>query len=159
MAPFYSPYSAPMSFGLPPLQGPSSFNMPNFGISPTYADTGMNFASNMPQATMNPGELRLAQLNQTMQPNTFLPALSMGIQGVNTLGNLFLGFQGLRQANQAAAWQRDFAERNYGNSVLAYNSAVDDKMRARYGTISDPNIQAQVDKKVKDRQIGGTGNG
>lgn len=157
MTGFYMPNYGGLSFGLPQLQAPQSFSMPNFSSPSAYSTNSPNFATNMPQPVtgMNPDQLRLAGLSNQMQPNSFLPYVGMGIQGVNTLGNLFLGFRGLQQANQAAAWQRDMAERNYDNSVLAYNTAAGDRVTGRYAPSSDPATQARIEEEKKNRQIGG----
>lgn len=126
------------------------FTMPNWNMNTALAPGAMSLSN-----PMTPDQSRLAMYNQQMAPNNFLPYMNMGIQGINTLGNLFLGFQGMRQAQDAAKWQRGMAENNYNNSVLSYNTAMEDKVRSRYGTTTDPNVQAGIDAEVNKRKIGG----
>lgn len=133
-----------------------NFNMasmnPNYGFSQQS-----NLAFNMPQQMtgMSPDALRFAQLNNQMQPNSFLPYIGAGVQGINTLGNLFLGFQGMRAAQQDAAWQRGMAENNYWNSVKSFNSSVEDRITGRYSPTTVARNKDAIDSEIKSRQIGG----
>lgn len=134
------------------------FLLPNYTMPTTQSygvGQGTDFAFNPPQATMNPDQVRFAQINQQMQPNTFLPYLSAGIQGAGMLGNLFLGIQSLRAANANAAWQRGMAEKNYANSVQSYNTAVEDRVKGRYSATTLNNNRAAVNDEIARRQIGG----
>lgn len=116
---------------------------------------GTNFGFSPPQASMSPDQVRFGQINQQMQPNTFLPYLSAGIQGAGMLGNLFLGIQSLRAANASAAWQKNMAENNYANSVRSYNTAVEDKVKGRYSATTLNANRDAVNAEIARRQIGG----
>lgn len=133
--------------------------LPNFnmtGMNPNYGFSQQsNLAFNMPQATMTPDQLRFAQLNNQMQPNSFLPYVGAGIQGLNTLGNLFFGFQGMRATQQDAAWQRGMAENNYWNTVKSYNTAVEDRITGRYSPTTVARNKDTINSEIERRQIGG----
>lgn len=134
------------------------FLLPNYSMPQTTnygVGQGTNFAFNTPTPSMTPDQLRLAQMNQQLQPNTFLPYLQAGIQGASVLGNLFLGIQSLRAANQNAAWQRGMAENNYLNSVRAYNTAVEDRVTGRYSATTLNANRDAVNEEIARRQIGG----
>lgn len=135
------------------------FLLPNYTMPPANPSYGVgqgtNFAFNAPQPTMPPDQFRLAQMNQQYQPNTFLPYLQAGIQGASVLGNLFLGIQSLRAANQNAAWQRGMAENNYANSVRAYNTAVQGRIQGRYSATTLNANRDAINEEIARRQIGG----
>lgn len=132
--------------------------LPNYTMPQTQSygvGQGSNTAFNIPQSNMTNDQLRLGQLNQQMQPNTFLPYLNAGIQGAGMLGNLFLGIQSLRAANANAAWQRGMAENNYANSVKSYNTAVEDKINGRYSATTLRANRDAVNAEIERRKIGG----
>jgi hypothetical protein len=134
------------------------YMLPNYTMPQTQSygvGQGSNLAFNQPQATMNPDQVRFGQINQQMQPNSFLPYLSAGIQGAGMLGNLFLGIQSLRAANASAAWQKSMAENNYANSVKSYNTAVEDKYKGRYSATTLAKHQGAIDDEINRRKIGG----
>lgn len=138
----------------------AGFYLPNYSMADTpygMSNTSPGTSFNMPQSAtgMTPDQLRLAQLNQNMQPNTFLPYLNAGIQGASTLGNLFFAWQGMRGAQQDAAWQRGMADKNYWNSVKSYNTAVEDRVRSRYSPGSAERNQGTINTEIQRRQIGG----
>jgi hypothetical protein len=134
------------------------FLLPNYTMPQAQSygvGQGTNFGFNQPQATMSPDQVRFAQINQQMQPSTFLPYLNAGIQGAGMLGNLFLGIQSLRAANANAAWQRSMAENNYANSVRSYNTAVEDKVKGRYSATTLNANRDAVNDEINRRKIGG----
>lgn len=137
------------------------FFLPNFTMSqPGYSygqGAGSPLAFNVPAPVtgLGPDQLRLAQIGGQMQPNTFLPYLGAGIQGLNTLGNLFFGWQGLRQAGRDSAWQRDLAEKNYWNSVRSYNTAMGDRVRSQYSPESAERNSELIDAEIQRRSVGG----
>lgn len=141
------------SFGLAPLRAPDMYQLPNWELGP--AATGAGAGAALPGATAATDQARFSQLNQAMQPNSILPWINAGIQGVGALGNLWLGWQGLRQARQDATWQRGMAEKNYWNSVQNYNTAVEDRVRSRYGPAGAAQNQGTIDSEVTRRRIGG----
>lgn len=76
-----------------------------------------------------------------------LQGIQAGIQGVGTIGNLWLGWRALDQAQEQFDFQKGMAKKNYANALKSYNDAVDDRMRRRHGGYSEEYIQEQIDKK------------
>jgi hypothetical protein len=150
--PFYLPNfgTQPQGYNLGLGNFNQQFTMPNWNMNTTLNPGALSLTN-----PVNPAQARLDGYNQQMAPNGILPYVNLGIQGVNTLGNLFLGWQAMQQAQEAATWQRGMAENNYKNSVDSYNTAMEDKVRGRYAPTSDSNVQAAIDAEVKRRQIGG----
>lgn len=75
-----------------------------------------------------------------------------GVQGlssiVNTLGGLFLGFGQANRAKDALNFQKNAYATNIKNQTQAYNTNLEDRIKARYATENKPVEQAQqyIDK-------------
>lgn len=143
--PFYLPnYGAQpqgLNLGLGNFGQTPQFTLPNYGMEGVLSPGSMSLT--------NPAQMRYGQISQQMQPNPTLGYIGAGIQGVSTLGNLFLGWKAMQQAAEASKWQQGMAEKNYANSVASYNTAMADKVSSRYA--GTPGAAAEVDK----RKIGG----
>lgn len=84
------------------------------------------------------------------------PTLQMGMQGLNTIGNIW----GAWQSNKLAKDQLDFTKRitnaNLSNQIKAYNTALEDRSRSRAFTEGQSSAEAQayVDRNRLSRDGG-----
>lgn len=60
-----------------------------------------------------------------------MPTFQMGLQGLNSLGNLWGAFQANKLAKDQLNFTKTFANRNLANQTAAYNTALEDRSRAR----------------------------
>lgn len=56
---------------------------------------------------------------------------NMGLQGLQTLGNLYLGYQSAQLAKDQLAFSKDAFAKNWEANKLAYNTAIEDRARNR----------------------------
>lgn len=143
--PFYLPNYGAQSPGL--NLGLGNFGAPAQPALPNWTTDGTLTPGSM--SPTNSAQTRYNQITQQMQPSPTLGYVNAGIQGISTLGNLYLGWQAMRQAQEAAKWQRGMAEKNYWNSVQSYNTGMADKVGSRYA--GTPGASAEIDK----RKLGG----
>lgn len=97
---------------------------------------------------MTADQARLAQFQKQFQPNPAFGYASAGLQGLNTLGSLWLGFKGLGQAQEAFDFEKEMTSKNYLNSVKSYNTALEDRYRTRYA--NDP---AKAESEIARQQL------
>lgn len=73
--------------------------------------------------------------------------INAGLGGVQTIGGLIGAFGSLGLANKQYDLQKRMMETNLTNSVMAYNTALEDKARSRAVVegISDADSQAYID--------------
>lgn len=76
--------------------------------------------------------------------------ISTGIQGLQALGNLYLGSQAMSLAKRQFAASNDMANKNYANSVQNYNTELAHKAQMRYGNTKS---QADIDAYVKANSL------
>src|SRR5690606_28230008 len=74
-----------------------------------------------------------------------LPWVGVGLYGLNTLGNLFLGWRSLDLAQEQFNFQRDLANQNLAASIQAYNDAQRARLRGRGFT------EEEVDRMMKEQ--------
>lgn len=73
-----------------------------------------------------------------------MPSYKLGIQGVMGLGNLWAAFQGLNQAKREFEFNKRITEKNLANSTKSYNTALEDRIRARQsasGNMTDSDVK------------------
>lgn len=89
---------------------------------------------------------------------TLVDKLGLGLQGLQTIGNLIAGFKALGLAKKQFNFQKDFANTNLANSIQNYNTTLADKARARYAFEDRPASEAEAyiaQNSLKDRTIAG----
>lgn len=74
-----------------------------------------------------------------------LKTAAVGIQGLQALGNMYMGYKGLDLAKDQFAFQKGLAEKNMANSIKNYNTELAHKAKMRYaGQKSAADIDAYV---------------
>jgi|SRR5690606_19151070 len=79
-----------------------------------------------------------------------------GLQGVQSLANLWNAFQANKLARQQFRFTRNFANANLANQTQSYNTALEDRARSR--GVMEGRSQAEVDSyiaanRLKDRTV------
>ena len=59
------------------------------------------------------------------------PSLRLGLQGVNTLGNLWGALQSTKLAREQLDFTKNITNTNLNNSIKSYNTALEDRARSR----------------------------
>ena len=57
--------------------------------------------------------------------------LGTAVQGLGTLAQAYLGYQGLKQAKEALGLQKEAFNANLNNSIQTYNTSLEDRIRGR----------------------------
>lgn len=60
-----------------------------------------------------------------------LPTLQLGMQGLGALGSLYTGYKSLGLAQDQFDFNKKMATTNLNNSVTAYNTGLEDRLRTR----------------------------
>ena len=112
------------------------------------SQTGLNFNSQQPFGVPNAtggggGNLGFFNPNNTnfgWNANT----LNFGMQGLMGLGNLWGAWQSNKLARDQLNFTKDFANRNLANQTKAYNTALEDRGRARAFVEGQTSAEAQA---------------
>lgn len=88
---------------------------------------------------------------QAAQGYGILPWLGVGLYGLNTLGNLYLGWRSLGLAQDQFDFQREMANQNLANAIQAYNTAQRSRLRGMSGAFSEEDIDRMMEsRELKD---------
>ena len=79
-----------------------------------------------------------------------MPTMEMGLQGLNSLGNLWGAWQSNKLAKDQLDFTKRFATANLANQTQAYNTALEDRARAR-AAVEGQNAQQQQDYVDRNR--------
>lgn len=81
------------------------------------------------------------------------PTFQLGLQGLNTLGNLWGALQSTKLAREQLDFTRNVTNTNLNNSIQSYNTALGDRARARGFTEgrSDADVQSYIDNNRLSR--------
>lgn len=76
------------------------------------------------------------------------PTLKMGLSGLNSLANIWGAWQANQLAKDQLAFTKGVTNTNLNNSIKSYNTALEDRARARGFTEgqSSSDIQSYIDK-------------
>lgn len=77
-----------------------------------------------------------------------MPTLQMGLQGLNSIGNIWGAWQSNKLARDQLNFTKRIANANLNNQISAYNTALEDRARARAAVEgqSSAEEQAYIDK-------------
>ncbi len=76
---------------------------------------------------------------------------SMALGGLQTLGTLWGAFQQNKLAKTSLKFQKDAFKTNLANSTQVYNTALEDRIRARYVTMGKSS--ADADKQIAEHSL------
>lgn len=79
-----------------------------------------------------------------------VPTFQMGLQGLGALGNLWGAWQSNKLARDQLDFTKRFATANLANQTQAYNTALEDRARAR-AAVEGQNSQQQQDYVDRNR--------
>ena len=75
---------------------------------------------------------------------------SMALGGLQTLGSIWSSFQQMKLARKSLKFQKDAFKTNLANSTKVYNTALEDRIRARYAT---EGRSEQADAKIEENRL------
>ena len=106
---------------------------------------GANNSSNY-----TPPAAGLGNQQQQAAPMTTGGYIGAGIAGLQTLGNLWMGFKQMKLANKSFKFNKQMAQTNLANTMRAYNTSLGDRARSRGFT--EGQSQSQIDAYVADNR-------
>lgn len=112
-----------------------------FGTSTNSTGTGVSGA----------GSLDPSNSGFSLGWNT--PTLQMGLQGLNTLGNIWGAWQSNKLAKDQLNFTKEITNTNLNNQIKSYNTSLEDRSRSRAAVEgqSDTEAQAYIDKNKLTR--------
>jgi len=75
---------------------------------------------------------------------------SLALGGLQTLGSIWSSFQQMKLAKKSLKFQKDAFRTNLANSTKVYNTALEDRIRARYAT---EGRSEQADAKIAENRL------
>lgn len=79
-----------------------------------------------------------------------MPTMAMGLQGLQGLGNIWGAWQSNKLAKDQLDFTKRFSSANLANQTQAYNTALEDRSRAR-AAVEGQNAQQQQDYVDRNR--------
>lgn len=143
-------------FGITDYNSVNSYELPSINPStPMYGGTSMgySFPSLNPRqglysttGTVDNSGFSLGSNNtNTQSPFGWnMGTLNFGLQGLQSLGNLWGGFQSMKLAKDQYNLARDTANTNMNNSIQSYNTALEGRARARAIAENNTNVDSYV---------------
>lgn len=120
----------------PPTPMPGS-DYPIFNQSPAYTGQGLSAPS---EGFWSKGSDYSSLSSYGKSPGGFddlglgfnIPTGKFLFNGLGTLGQLWTGFQGAKLAKKSFEHTRDITNANLNNQISSYNTALEDRARARF---------------------------
>ena len=120
----------------PPTPMPGS-DYPIFNQSPAYTGQGLSAPS---EGFWSKGSDYSSLGSYGKSPGSFddlglgfnIPTGKLLFNGLGTLGQLWTGFQGAKLAKKSFEHTRDITNANLNNQISSYNTALEDRARARF---------------------------
>lgn len=125
------------SGSLPGLRAPQ-FSFPSMGLGDTSQMSSSAFLPGM-----EPGGQYASGLGTGFKFGLNGPTMQMGMQGLNTLGNLWGAFEAQKLAREQFDFTKNTTNTNLNNSIRSYNTALEDRARARGFTEGQSSDQIQ----------------
>ena len=80
-----------------------------------------------------------------------LPTFQLGLSGLMGLGNLYGAYQSNKLANKSFDYSKAMADKNYKNTVAAYNTALEDQRNVR--GVMEGKSQAQIQSEIDRNRL------
>ena len=80
-----------------------------------------------------------------------LPTFKLGLSGLMGLGNLYGAYQSNKLANKSFDYSKTMADKNYRNTVAAYNTALEDQRNVR--GVMEGKSQAQIQSEIDRNRL------
>lgn len=120
----------------PPTPMPGS-DYPIFNQNPAYTGQGLSAPS---EGFWSKGSDYSSLSSYGKSPGGFgdlglgfdIPTGKLLFNGLGTLGQLWTGFQGAKLAKKSFEHTRDITNANLNNQISSYNTALEDRARARF---------------------------
>jgi len=131
--------------------------MPGFDL--LNADAGgssgiLGNALNMDRGNASPsGILQTAGNAQAPGTGSFWSSdggAGIALGGLQTLGSIWQSFQQMKLAKKSLKFQKEAFKTNLANSTKVYNTALEDRIRARYAT---EGRSEQADAKIEENKL------
>lgn len=106
-------------------------------FSPNSLNFGNNTSFGMPSQMAGGG-------GNSFQVGWNMPTFQLGLQGLNTIGNIWGAWQANKLAKDQLNFTKNFANRNLENQTAAYNTALEDRARARAAVEGQTSAEAQA---------------
>ena len=81
-----------------------------------------------------------------------IPTFALGLEGLNTLGSLYMGGKSLSLANKQFDSTQKFANANLANQTHSYNDTLENKLK-RVAAYNGPEAQATADAEYQRRKL------
>lgn len=79
---------------------------------------------------------------------------SLAIGGLQTLGSIWNSFQQMKLAKKTLKFQKNAFRTNLADNRQVYNTALEDRIRARYAT---EGRSGEADARIAETRLGGSG--
>lgn len=89
--------------------------------------------------------------NQNSFANNLAAYGGLALNGIQSLGNLYMGNKMYGLAKDQFKFQKDFANRNLANSIKSYNNALTDRINSRFAF--EGRSQAEADDYLKKHSL------
>ena len=128
-------------------QPQSQWGMDQWG---PFTPQGMNYGNNPSFGSTSTGSSGLGGLGGVggagngFQVGWNMPTFQMGLQGLNAIGNIWGAWQANKLAKDQLNFTKDFANRNLANQTAAYNTALEDRARARAAVEGQTSAESQA---------------
>lgn len=111
------------------------------GIQPSVAPNSLT--------GLNPEQLAYAKAQNAAMPNQQYGQANAWINGIGAVGNIGLGAIALWQAQNQFNFQKEFAEKNYANSLKSYNQNLENKIKNRASYMGKSAAEGEAEYQSK----------
>lgn len=148
---FQMPANSAFMGGNVGFQMPTAVDISSFGSNGGYAPMNTNYAPNQPNILGMGGNQGGGNFLGGLGLNMGIAKL--GLEGLNSIGNLWNAFQSQRLANKQFEYTKGVTDTNLNNSIKSYNTALSDRItsRAKAQGMSSQDAQSYLDQNRLSR--------
>lgn len=128
-------------------QNNQNFTSPAMAYNPGQS-IGMDFtsnASNTPALNGVSGAGAIGQLGMN------IPTFQLGLGAVNSLANIYGGFQANKLAKDQLSFTKSVTNTNLNNQIKSYNTALEDRARSR--AVAENRDQSSADAYIEANKL------